>query len=146
MRLFNTHTKAFKLTPATTPGKEYRKQLNNRSNMSNLSVVGLVHEVGETQQVTDTFKKRELILKIVDENPQFEEYVKFEATNDRTSIFDKVRVGDSVSVDFNLRGRPWTNKDGVTSYFNSLVAWRVSPLNQQEGAYAEMDATEADIF
>lgn len=145
MRLFNTHTKAFKLTPATTPGKEYRKQLNSRSNMS-LSVVGLVHGVGETQQITDTFKKRDLILKIVDENPQFEEFVKFEATNDRTTLFDKVSEGDSVEISFNLRGRPWTNKDGVTSYFNSLVAWRVSPLNQQEGAYAEMDATEADIF
>lgn len=145
MRLFNTHTKAFKLTPATTPGKEYRKQLNSRSNMS-LSVVGLVHEVGETQQITDTFKKRDLILKIVDENPQFEEFVKFEATNDRTTLFDKVNEGDSVEVSFNLRGRPWTNKDGVTSYFNSLVAWRVTPLNQQEGVDAEMTAEEADIF
>lgn len=114
--------------------------------MSNLSVEGLVHEVGETQQVTDTFKKRELILKIVDKNPQFEEYVKFEATNDLTTLFDKVRVGDLVSVDFNLRGRPWTNKDGVTSYFNSLVAWRVNPINQQEGVDAEMTAEEADIF
>lgn len=146
MRLFNTNTKAFKLTPATTPGKEYRKQLNSRSNMSNLSVVGLVHEVGETQQITDKFKKRDLVVKLVGDNPEYVDYVNFEATNDRTSLFDKISEGDSVEVSFNLRGRPWTNKDGVTSYFNSLVAWRVNPLNQQEGVDAEMTAEEADIF
>lgn len=109
-----------------------------------LSVVGLVHEVGETQQVTDTFKKRDLILKIVDENPQYEEYVKFEATQDRTALFDEVSEGDSVEISFNLRGRPWTNKDGVTSYFNSLVAFRVNPLNQQEGLVAEESSDKND--
>jgi len=33
MRLFNTHTKAFHMTPATTPGKDYSKQLKS-NNMS----------------------------------------------------------------------------------------------------------------
>ena len=40
-------------------------------------------------------------------------------------------MGDEVEVAFNLRGRPWTNKDGVTSYFNSLVAWRVSKVTTE---------------
>ena len=34
MRLFNTHTKAFKLAPVLSPGETKRKQLNN-NNMSN---------------------------------------------------------------------------------------------------------------
>jgi len=49
-----------------------------------------------------------------------------EGTQDRTALFDSLNVGDEVEVSFNLRGRPWTNKDGVTSYFKSLVAWRVA--------------------
>lgn len=114
--------------------------------MSNLSVVGLVHEVGETQQVTDKFKKRDLVVKLVGDNPEYVDYVKFEATQDRVTNFDGLSEGDSVEVFFNLQGRPWTNKDGVTSYFNSLNAWRVNPLNQQEGVGAEMTASEVDIF
>ena len=86
-----------------------------------------VHEIGDVQQVTDTFKKRDLVVQYA-ENPQFVEYIKFEATQDRTAIFDNLNVGDEVEVSFNLRGRPWTNRDGVTSYFNSLVAWRVSKV------------------
>ena len=89
-----------------------------------------MHEIGDVQQVTDTFKKRDLIVQYA-ENPQFVEYIRFEATQDRTALFDSLNVGDEVEVSFNLRGRPWTNKDGVTSYFNSLVAWRVAKVTAE---------------
>lgn len=92
-----------------------------------MEIRGKVHEIGETQNVTETFKKRDLIVSYA-ENPQFVEYIRFEATQDRVSLFDNLSVGDDVEVSFNLRGRPWTNKDGVTTYFNSLVAWRVTKL------------------
>ncbi len=92
-----------------------------------MEIRGKVHEIGATQQVTDTFKKRDLIV-LYAENPQFPEYIRFEATQDRTSIFDNLEIGDEVEVSFNLRGRPWTNREGVTTYFNSLVAWRVSKV------------------
>lgn len=89
---------------------------------------GKVHEIGGTQNVSDTFKKRDLVVAYC-ENPQFVEYIKFEANQDRVSIFDGLSVGQEVEVSFNLRGRPWTNKEGVTTYFNSLVAWRVTKLS-----------------
>jgi Protein of unknown function (DUF3127). len=93
-----------------------------------MEIRGKVHEVGPVQQVTESFKKRDMIVAYA-ENPQFVEYVRFEATQDRTSIFDNLAIGQEVEVSFNLRGRPWTNKDGVTTYFNSLVAWRVTKLS-----------------
>lgn len=130
MKLFATYGKNFNMVSAETPGRE-RKTNKQRENMS-LQVVGKVHEVGESQQITDTFVKRDLIVAVVDTDPKFTEYVKFEATNDRVSLFDNLNVGDSVEVNFNLRGKPWVNKDGVTSYFNSLVAWKVNALNAQE--------------
>jgi len=92
-----------------------------------MEIKGKVHEIGAVQQVTDTFKKRDLIV-LYAENPQYPEYLRFEATQDRVSVFDSLAVGDEVEVSFNLRGRPWTNKEGVTTYFNSLVAWRVAKL------------------
>lgn len=88
---------------------------------------GKVHEVGATQQVTESFRKRDLIIAYA-ENPQFVEYIRFEATNDNCDKFNDLKVGEEVEVSFNLRGRPWTNKEGVTTYFNSLVAWRVTKL------------------
>lgn len=108
-----------------------------------MEIRGKVHEIGEVQQVTETFKKRDLIVAYA-ENPQFVEYIRFEATQDRVSIFDNLTVGEDIEVSFNLRGRPWTNKDGVTTYFNSLVAWRVTKLANTAGAAAPQPAA-ADI-
>ncbi|MCY4781688.1 DUF3127 domain-containing protein [Sphingobacterium sp. UT-1RO-CII-1] len=92
-----------------------------------MQLTGKVHEIGATQQVTESFKKRDLIVAYA-ENPQFVEYIRFEATQDRVSIFDNLIPGDEIEVSFNLRGRPWQNKEGVTTYFNSLVSWRVNKL------------------
>lgn len=92
-----------------------------------MEVRGKVHEIGATQQVTESFKKREMVLAFA-ENPQFVEYITFQVMQDKVSIFDNLSIGQEVSVDFNLRGRPWTNKEGETTYFNSLNAWRISPL------------------
>ncbi|UIR56167.1 DUF3127 domain-containing protein [Sphingobacterium sp. SRCM116780] len=109
-----------------------------------MEIRGKVHEIGATQQVTESFKKRDIIVAFA-ENPQFVEYIRFEATQDRTSIFDGLTVGEEIEIAFNLRGRPWTNKEGVTTYFNSLVAWRVTKLANTATAastpgYAEMPA------
>lgn len=96
-----------------------------------MEIRGKVHEIGSVKQVTESFKNRELIVAFA-ENPQFVEYIRFEATQDRVTIFDGLEVGQEVEVSFNLRGRPWTNKEGVTTYFNSLVAWRVTKLSQSQ--------------
>lgn len=106
-----------------------------------MEVKGKVHEVGATQQVTDSFKKRDLILAIA-ENPQFVEYVRFELTQDNTSKADNLNVGDEVEVAFNLRGRPWTNKDGVTTYFNSLVAWKINKLGIATESAAQFQGSD----
>lgn len=93
-----------------------------------MEIKAKVHEIGPIQQVTDSFKKRDMVVQYA-ENPQFVEYIRFEATQDRVNVFDNLSIGDEVEVSFNLRGRPWTNKEGVTTYFNSLVAWRVNKLS-----------------
>lgn len=88
-----------------------------------MDIKGKVHEVGTTQQVSETFKKRELIVEYA-ENPTYPEYLKFEAINDKCDALNELKAGDEVTVYFNLRGRPWTDKTGKTSYFNSLVLWK----------------------
>lgn len=98
-----------------------------------MEIKGKVHEIGAIQQVSETFKKRDLVIEYA-ENPTYPEFIKFEALQDKTALFDSLKVGDEVEVSFNLRGRPWTNKEGVTSYFNSLLVWRLTTLSNTAGA------------
>lgn len=89
-----------------------------------MEVKSTAYEIGQTVQVSEKLRKRELIVEYA-ENPQYPEYIKFEAINDKCDILDNISPGDKVEVHFNLKGRPWTNKEGVKQYFNSLQIWKV---------------------
>jgi hypothetical protein len=110
-----------------------------------MELKGKVHEIGALQQVSETFKKRDLIIEYA-ENPTYPEYIRFEALQDKTALFDSLKTGDDVEVSFNLRGRPWTDKTGKVSYFNSLVVWRINALTNGAGAAATPQyAPPADV-
>ena len=90
--------------------------------MENLSIKGTIKKIYETQQISDTFKKREFILVTDDKYPQS---IKFELTQDKTELLDDIKKQISATVYFNVRGRDWTNKENKTVYFVSLNAWKI---------------------
>lgn len=92
-----------------------------------MKITGKVHEIGQTQQVSDTFSKRDLVLEYA-ENPSYPEYIKFDTMQDKTKLLDGLSVGQEIEVDFNLRGRPWTDKTGKVSYFNTLAVWKINAI------------------
>lgn len=97
-------------------------------------VSGKLSEVFETQQVSDTFKKREFILEVENPNQSFQrtDYLKFQLTQDRCSQIDEYGLGDMIKVSFNLRGNRW-EKDDKVAYFTNLEAWRIEKLQQNSG-------------
>lgn len=86
-------------------------------------ITGKVHFVGETVEVSEKFKKRPFVVEYA-ENPSYPEYIQIEAVQDKCDSLDELRAGDTVTVHFNLRGREWTNKEGVKSWFNTLAMWK----------------------
>jgi hypothetical protein len=94
--------------------------------------------------VSEKFKKRELVIEYA-ENPSYPEFVKFEAVQDKVNLFDTIKVGDQVELFFNLRGRAWVDKMGKTSYFNTLVVWRINPITSGGSSPAPEFAAPADI-
>ncbi len=98
-----------------------------------MKISGKILEVMNTQQVSDSFKKRTFILEYV-ENPQYPEYLSFELIQDRCELIDNFQVNQEVEVSFNLKGRKWVNPAGENKYFNSLQAWRVEALDNKQGS------------
>ena len=86
-------------------------------------IEGKLHAKFETQQVSDSFKKRDFVMEI-SENPLYPQYVTFQLVQDRCDNIDKFKVGDKLEIVFNLRGREY-DKDGVKKYFNTLEAWMI---------------------
>ena len=89
-----------------------------------IQVSGRLHAIFETKQVTDRFQKREFVLELSDKS-QYSQFVLFQLTGDRITAVDAFKPGDQVRVDFSLRGREWTSKQGEVKFFNSLDVWSV---------------------
>ena len=93
-------------------------------------ITGKLHKLFETQQVSDRFNKREFVLQLGGRYPQL---VMFQLTGKRCGDLDGFSVGEDVRVEFSLRGREWTSRQGEVRYFNSL---EVSKLERVGGAAA----------
>jgi hypothetical protein len=105
-------------------------------------VQGKLEVIYDAQQVTDRFKKREFVLEV--QSGMYPEYVKMQLTQDRCSLLDGLKAGDIVKASFNLRGRPYT-KNGETTYFTNLEAWRIETVQagQAQGAAPSAQAPAA---
>lgn len=91
--------------------------------MAQVTITGTIKVVGKTQQVSDKFSKRELV--ITEPSGQRPQHIPVEFTQDRTNLLDGFNPGDEVTVSCYVNGREWTGRDGVTKYFLSLSGNRI---------------------
>jgi hypothetical protein len=111
-----------------------------------MELKGTIDKINETQVVTDKFQKREFVLKVVD-NPEYPDFIGLEFTQDKCDLLNKYEVGQDVEVEFNLRGRKWTNKQGVEQVFNTLQAWKINASGSNTSAkpkQVELAEVESD--
>ena len=93
-----------------------------------MEVTGKVKVINATQEVSASFKKRELVVTTDEQYPQ---HILIEFAQDKCDLLDNYQVGQEVKVSINLRGREWVNPQGETKYFNSIQGWRIEK-NQSE--------------
>ncbi|NBL63784.1 DUF3127 domain-containing protein [Flavobacterium sp. NST-5] len=87
-----------------------------------MEVSGRVKVVNPEQQVSASFKKRELVVTTEEQYPQ---HIMIEFTQDKCDLLNSYNPGELVKVSINLRGREWVNPQGETKYFNSIQGWRI---------------------
>lgn len=99
--------------------------------MAQVTITGTIRQIGKTQDVSDKFKKRELI--ITEPSGQRPQHIPVEFTMDRTSLLDSFKPGEEVTVTAFVNGREWTGKDGVTKFFLSLGGNRIERTGAGNG-------------
>lgn len=87
-----------------------------------MQVEGKIKDILPQQQVSNSFKRRELVVITEEQYPQ---YILIEFTQDKCDLLNHFKIGDKVNVAINLRGRQWVNPQGETKYFNSIQGWRI---------------------
>ena len=87
-----------------------------------MEVTGRIKTINAEQQVSASFKKRELVVTTEEQYPQ---HIMIEFTQDKCDLINNYQPGDAVKVSINLRGREWVHPQGETKYFNSIQGWRI---------------------
>lgn len=100
-----------------------------------MEVIGRVKVINPVQQVSATFKKRELVVTTEEQYPQ---HIMIEFTQDKTDLLNNYTPGEQVKVSINLRGREWVNPQGETKYFNSIQGWRIEKVQAEVPAATPM--------
>jgi hypothetical protein len=83
----------------------------------------------DTVQKSATFKTREFAVEKTEDigGRTITNYVKFQTVQDKTSIIDRINVGDEIKIYFNIKGTKW-EKEGKVNYFTNLDAWRIEQV------------------
>lgn len=96
-----------------------------------MELTGKVKVIGDVQTFGNDFTKRDLVL-LTDE--QYPQPINIEFLKDKTDLLNAFKVGDTVKVGINLRGREWSSPQGDVKYFNSIVGWRVEVTENSQSA------------
>ncbi len=93
-----------------------------------MEVSGRIKLINAEQQVSASFRKRELVVTTDEQYPQ---HILIEFTQDKCDLLSNYKPGEPVKVSINLRGREWINPQGEAKYFNSIQGWRIEKLQTE---------------
>lgn len=90
------------------------------------SLIGKIVKLSDLVQVSDKFKKREVVVKTDGRYPQF---VTFVFAQIKASLLEGFKIGQDVKVFFNVHGRqsPINGK-----YWNELSGWKIELVPNEE--------------
>ena len=94
--------------------------------VNNSTIEGRVIHVGQIEQVSDKFKKRQIVVETADKYPQ---QIPVQFSQDNVFKIDNVNTGDMVRIETNIRGREWNGK-----WFMNLDGWRIELTAQGQPA------------
>jgi translation initiation factor IF-3 len=108
-----------------------------------MEVTGKIRVINAEQQVSATFRKRELVVTTEEQYPQ---YISINFVQDKCDLLNNYAQGDTVKVSINLRGREWVNPQGETKYFNDIQGWRIEKIQTEQPAAAMPPMPPAEAF
>lgn len=101
-----------------------------------MTIKGNIVKIGDVQDISPKFRKRELVIKTTEQYPQT---ILTEFVQDKCGLLDAnfCNQGAFVEVSINLKGREWTNPQGEAKYFNSIQGWRVQEAVEEVAVEAQ---------
>jgi len=86
--------------------------------MSNYQTEGVIRHLHDTQAFASGFAKREFVIET--NAGKYPQMLKFECVKDKCALLDRFQVGQSVVIDFDVRGSEYKER-----FYVNLLAWKI---------------------
>lgn len=91
-----------------------------------MELVGKLIRKFDTQAISEKFSKREFVIEVENKkNPQYNDKIKIELTQDNCDLIESFNLGTEIKVHINIKGKEYTNVKKEVNYFNSIQAWKI---------------------
>ena len=99
--------------------------------MNEATFTGTLVQIGEPQEISATFSKREIRLRVVNEydGKQTEKFLVLECNNKYMDIVSPQMLNQEVRVSYRAESRMWTKPDGTEMWFTSAKAYKAELVN-----------------
>jgi hypothetical protein len=100
--------------------------------MNNFELTGELISRMDTKQISEKFRVREFVLKIVDGD--YTEEIKFQGVNDVCDYLDQYEQGMTVTASFSIKGRRYQKPGKDVTWFNNLNCWKIAGNTKSSSA------------
>lgn len=97
-----------------------------------MEISGRIYKIGETQQITEKFKKRDLMIEYQETDNSQIQTLQFQMVNNLVDLVNDLSQGDEVNITFSLRGKEYVRKDGTSTVFNNLDISKITARNPKK--------------
>ncbi len=110
-----------------------------------MKIKSKIVEIGIVQEISQTFRKRQLILETIENYPQTLA-IEFKQLNCGLLDAHFCKQDQAVEVSINLKGRKWKNpQTKEIRYFNSIEGWRINEAVEEVAVGAQSPDREDDL-
>lgn len=92
-----------------------------------MQITGSLVQKMDVKKISDSFSAQEFVIKVDGQYPQ---EVVLQASNKSIEWLYKCKVGDTLTIDFDIRGKRFTPATGNDKFFNTLSAYKIAVQGQ----------------
>ena len=94
-----------------------------------MEVQGKIYSIGKVQEVSEKFKKQEVILETL--NGEYTQHIKIQFAQKKIDLLQTFAPGSEVVCQINLTGKLYKNKEGKEDCFTSIDCWKINNVSTQ---------------
>jgi single-strand DNA-binding protein len=101
-------------------------------------LTGKIKLIQDPQTFDSGFTKREVVVTV--EDGKYPQEICLEFVQDKVSLLDTVKVGQEVTITFDIRGREYNGR-----YYNNLQGWRIQAGEDASATKEKPPVTDKNV-